>query len=248
MDTEGHGEPGADDRSDELLRLLHNRDVQEICESARELLNVEGVAIALLARNDSIRELICATDSVSQELDELQFTLGEGPCIDAFSTVLPEIHPDLTAPGTRERWPAFTSDAIEIGVLGLFVFPVPAVGTPFGVLELYRADTSRFSTEDVRAATLVAQAAAEAVLNDYQPHNGTQENQAPQAEKAGLGRSHINIAVGMVAVQLGVSVDTALARLRAYCYAEGLPISFIARELVERRLILRDDREGSDFE
>jgi hypothetical protein len=37
-------------------------------------------------------------------------------------------------------------------------------------------------------------------------------------------------------IQLGVSITEALVRLRAYAYAEGRPLSDVAREVVAQRI------------
>ena len=50
---------------------------------------------------------LCTTDEVSQLIEELQYTLGEGPCVDACRQDPVVAEPDLADPVTR-RWPAFT--------------------------------------------------------------------------------------------------------------------------------------------
>ena len=55
-------------------------------------------------------------------------------------------------------------------------------------------------------------------------------------------RAEVHQASGMVAVQLGVSVGDALARLRAHAFAEGRPLAAVAEDVVSRRLRLTDDR------
>jgi hypothetical protein len=56
-------------------------------------------------------------------------------------------------------------------------------------------------------------------------------------------RSQIHQASGMVMVQLGVSIEEALVRLRAYAFARGRPLGEIAGQIVERRLRLAVDNE-----
>jgi hypothetical protein len=45
----------------------------------------------------------------------------------------------------------------------------------------------------------------------------------------------------MLIVQLGVDAQTALLRLRAQAYAQGRPLTEVARAVVERRLRLQRD-------
>lgn len=49
-------------------------------------------------------------------------------------------------------------------------------------------------------------------------------------------RSVIHQASGMVSVQLGVSLAAALARLRAYAYANDHSLADVAKDVVARRL------------
>ncbi|WP_280305748.1 ANTAR domain-containing protein [Nocardia neocaledoniensis] len=60
-----------------------------------------------------------------------------------------------------------------------------------------------------------------------------------------FSRALVFNASGMVAVQLAVSAEEGLARLRAYCFAAGRPISEVAADIVARRLSLRDQRDTS---
>ncbi len=53
-------------------------------------------------------QTVCATDDVSEALETLQFTLGEGPCVQAVSTGRPVLVSDLRRP---TRWPRFAEAA-----------------------------------------------------------------------------------------------------------------------------------------
>jgi AmiR/NasT family two-component response regulator len=50
------------------------------------------------------------------------------------------------------------------------------------------------------------------------------------------GRAEIHQATGMVVAQLGVSAQDALARLRAYAFAEQRLLGDVAHDVVSRRL------------
>ena len=84
------------------------------------------------------RELVCVTDDVAQRIDEIQFTVGEGPCLDAYTSQLPQLCAHLAAPGHRNRWLAFGAEVQELGVQAVFAFPMPGVEHCLGVLDLYR--------------------------------------------------------------------------------------------------------------
>src|SRR5689334_10400787 len=70
------------------------------------------------------RETVYATDGIAADLEELQLTLGEGPCMDAFSGGGPTLAIDLRAPEFQVRWPAFTPAAISSGAAAVFALPL----------------------------------------------------------------------------------------------------------------------------
>ena len=63
---------------------------------------------------------VCTTNEVSALIEELQYTLGEGPCVDVYYQDRPVLEPDLAEPATP-RWFAFTPLAVEAGVHFRFV-------------------------------------------------------------------------------------------------------------------------------
>jgi hypothetical protein len=61
----------------------------------------------MLIAEDGPHGSICTTDEVSALIEELQYTLGEGPCVDAHREQRPVVEPDLANPdvslGRRSR-------------------------------------------------------------------------------------------------------------------------------------------------
>ncbi len=86
-------------------------------------------------------------------IEELQYTLGEGPCIDAHQTGTAVAEPDLVAPAVP-RWPAFTPKAVDAGARAIFGFPVRIGAARIGALNLYRERTGPLS-DDQHADALV---------------------------------------------------------------------------------------------
>ncbi|MDQ7810735.1 GAF domain-containing protein [Amycolatopsis sp. A133] len=77
-----------------------------------------------------------ATDHVSAGLEDLQLTVGEGPCLDAFASGGPVLIADLAA--ATARWPAFTPAACELGAAAVFSVPLQIGVVRLGSLDLYR--------------------------------------------------------------------------------------------------------------
>ncbi len=172
------------------------------------------------------------TNAVSALIEELQFMLGEGPCVDAYSLEVPVAEPDLTDP-TR-HWPGFTPPALEAGVRAIFSFPLRAGAVCMGALDLYSDRIGALTDGQHADALVVADVVAKAVL--------TMQAQAPPGTPsteitAGTdGRSVVHQAVGMVSAQIGVSVDEALLRLRAHAFANDYQLAELARDVIERRV------------
>src|SRR5271169_3987582 len=77
-----------------------------ICAVCPELAGVNGAGVMLMA-GDVPQGSLCVSDKVSQLIEDLQYTLGEGPCVDAYQQGTVVSEPDLAEPVTS-RWPAFT--------------------------------------------------------------------------------------------------------------------------------------------
>jgi hypothetical protein len=131
--------------------------------SCTELLGptgVDGVAAAVLSPATQSRESAYATDDVAQKLDELQYTIGEGPCFDAYLDDRPQFYPRLDSVGDAPRWPTFAADATHLGVRALFALPIPDGRRPMGALELYRHDPGRLTDSQHDSASACATAIA----------------------------------------------------------------------------------------
>ena len=203
-----------------------------LCDVCAEVTGTNGAGIMLMS-GDLPRGSVCTTDAVSDLIEQLQYALGEGPCIDASQQDRPVLEPDLADPGTV-RWPAFSGPAIGAGVRAVFGFPLRVGAVRLGALDLYR-DRPGALTDDQHADALVAaDVVAQAVLV-------LQANAPPGALAAELEAGAdfqyvVHQASGMVAVQLDVSVGRALVRLRAYAFGNDLALSAVAEAVVARTL------------
>jgi hypothetical protein len=211
-----------------------------LCEAAVHTLPIAGASLTLTTAAGH-RSLLAASDGVSARLDELHFTLGEGPAVDAVSRGHPVLAGDLAEPGAAAQWPAFGGAAMEAGAGAVFALPLQIGAVCLGVLVGYRVEPGRLSADDLAQALRLADGAADALLDLAAPASGL-----AQPDGDGDGGNHrtysfgaeVHQASGMLMVQLGVSIEVALARLRAYAFAQGRPVSEIAREVVAGTLLL----------
>ena len=176
---------------------------------------------------------MCTTNEVSNLIEELQYTLGEGPCVDAYQQDRVVLEPDLADPGTP-RWFAFTPPAVAAGVRAVFGFPMRVGTVRLGALNLYRDRPGPLSGDQYADALVMADVAARWVLE-------VQADAPPGAvaDALELGADFhfvVHNAAGMVAVQLGVSVTEAIIRLRAYAFSNDRLLADVAEDVVARKL------------
>ena len=107
----------------------------DACEVAVVVAAANGGWLSVMS-DPARRALVHATTRQAAELDELEFTLGEGPGTDAFESGRPVLVADLKAPGWEERWPGFTESAAKTAAV--FCFPLVMGAIRLGVLGLYR--------------------------------------------------------------------------------------------------------------
>jgi transcriptional regulator with GAF, ATPase, and Fis domain len=205
--------------------------LQRLCAVATSALGVSGVGVSLMAE-DGLRGMATASDAATERLEEVQFVLGEGPCIDAFAARRPVLVPDLM--DGASRWPIYTPTVHDSGVRAVFAFPLQVGASRLGVLDLFRTRPGPLTAQELARALVFADVAVGTLLDG-------QERAGPEATADGLveamdSRAELFQAQGMVMVQLGVPLTEALSRLRAYAYAESRPLAEVAREVVARRL------------
>jgi hypothetical protein len=223
---------------DRLLRILRRLSEMSsgggtrLCDLSVDVTGMSGAGIMLISGNAS-QESVCTTNQVSALIEDLQYTLGEGPCVDAYRERGPVLEPDLAGAPT-ERWLAFTPPAVAAGVRAVFGFPIQIGAARLGALNLYRDTPGPLSAEQHADALVLADVAARAVL--------TLQAGAPAGEladglaDAGNFRLVVHQATGMISAQLGTDVAEALVRLRAYAFANNRPLTDVAIDVVNRRL------------
>ena len=187
-------------------------------------LPVTGVGLALMTE-EGPAGTIAATDGAAMTLEELQFNLGEGPCVDASATGRPVLQPDLarTAP---PRWPAFAVGALDAGIRAVFAFPLRVGAIRVGVLDLYRDRAGTLSPDELSAALSFADAATLILLHVQAgvPVTGT----VPVLDD----RAEVHQAAGVVSVQAAVGLAEALVLLRARAFADQRSLGDLARDVL----------------
>jgi hypothetical protein len=203
-----------------------------LCEAARDLIGVTGAGVMLMS-GDVSQGSLCSTNGVSNLIEELQYTLGEGPCVDAYRGDRVVSEPDLVQP-IVPRWLAFTPRALEAGVRSVFAFPVREGAARLGALDLYRDRPGPLDADQHAEALALAEVIAEWVLGAQA--SAPAGSIAQELEVDSDFNFAVQNAAGMISVQLGISVTEALIRLRAYAFSDNRLAREVAEDVVARRL------------
>lgn len=206
--------------------------VLAVCVLSVELAGVSGAGIMLMTEDVPWGSL-CTTDDVSAAVEDLQFALGEGPCLDAHLDDRPVLEPDLAAPASF-RWPAFSAPAVDAGVRAIFGFPLRLGAVRVGALNLYRDRPGPLSEDEYADTLIMAGVAANAVI--VAQADAPAGTLARDLDETADLQVVVHQASGMVSVQLGVDVREALVRLRAYAFGHERALRDVARDVVARRL------------
>ena len=196
---------------------------------------MSGAAVMLMS-GDIPRGSLCTTDEVSQLIEELQFMLGEGPCVDAYQQDKVVAEPDLAAPVTH-RWPAFTPPMLQAGVRAVFGFPLRVGTVHLGALNLYRDLPGPLTGDQHADALVIADVAARLVL---EAQAGASPDAVAEELEAGANfHFAVHNAAGIVSVQEGISVTESLIRLRAFAFSSDRLLADVAKDVIARTLRLR---------
>ena len=207
----------------------------QVCLAAVHALSASGAGASVLT-DDGLRGASAASDADSERLEELQFVLGEGPCLEAFGSRRPVLVANLDNRPT-DRWPVYAAAAYEGGIRAVFAFPLQVGAARLGVLDVFRDRAGALTTDELASALVLADVTVAALL-DRQEDLGA----AGAVDASAVAhRAELFQAQGMVMVQLGVTIGEALARIRAYAYAENRRLSDVARDVVARRLRFDQD-------
>ena len=225
-------------RLERLLSSLHRTDhsasvLHRICVVCAEHPTIDGAGISQI--RDGRHEVLAASDEHSEQVELLQVTCGEGPCLEVMTSSRPCFEPDLASSRARGRWPGFASAASAHGVVSAFAFPLLAGGVAVGALDVYSAHGA-LRSEQREDALLLADLAALAV--DHVDGAPSVDGVALFAEpiEPWAHPAIVHQASGMVSERLTIDTDEALLRLRAVAFVTGRRVADVADDVVNRRM------------
>jgi GAF domain-containing protein len=209
----------------------------QLCQACVDLLEIDGASISLMY-DGTTRGTFGSSGEMSRKLDELQFTYGEGPCLDAVRDGVPMLVADFND-AAEERWPAFSSALLKSGVCAVFSLPIAVAHDHVGALDLFRRESGPMSPESLAGGLLAADLASLPLLdlmNADVDWDGAAQGDDGWDQLASLERVEVYQATGMIIGALSVGPAEALVRLRAHAFALDMTASEVAWAIVERRI------------
>jgi len=206
------------------------------------LFDVDAAAISLIFEGAASGTLGSSGGS-ARVYDELQFTFGEGPCLDCVAIGSPVLVTDL-ASSSEIRWPAYGPAMLGHQIRGIFAIPVVLAGAYVGALDLFRTHPGGLAADHLAGAFVAAELAGipllDLISSDLQAAVNDPDSDA-WVEFNALSRAEVSQATGMLVGQLDIEPAEALVRLRAHAYATGRSATDVARDILDRRLNLDAD-------
>ena len=195
--------------------------LRRVCGQGVTTLPATGAGLSVMGRDKQF-SMLTATDPTSERLEELQFVLGEGPCVDAGLTRRPVLVPDLGA-DALSRWPAYAAAVLQAGIGAVFAFPLQVGATQLGVMDFFRRNPGQLSTAELSRAYALADDAVGILLDSA-------------ADTSLTGPAELFQAQGMVMVQIDGTLTEAMSRIRAHAYAENRRLIDVVNDIVHRKL------------
>lgn len=201
----------------------------QVCEACMELLPVDGVSVSVGSGTEH-REMLYASDATIAAVEELQFTLGEGPCFEAFFEHRPVLVADLGADSAL-TWPMFAAEVHSYPLGAVFAFALQSGAATFGTMQFYRRTAGWLTTDELATALQLVDLATTALLAGP-AHAGPEGGGAMLPQPGEV----IHQAAGMLIAEYRIPPADALARLRGYAFAAEVSVELLAIELTSRRI------------
>lgn len=194
--------------------------------AVRAIPGAEGAGLTLLeeARPDTL----VTTAGFVSEVDEIQYRIGEGPCISAAADGVTVVSGSL---GSDQRWPRFGGGVARLGVHSALSLPLVTADGVVGAMNIYAHGRDVFDDRSAELGELFAIPAAIAVQNAQVLAQA--QRLAARLQAALDTRSIIDRAVGIMMSRSGGTAEQAVDRLRTLSQHEHQRLTVIAQQLVD---------------
>jgi GAF domain-containing protein len=202
--------------------------VQVACDRTREVMGADGAAITLTVDGSPLA-LVASAGVVFGGADWMG--VPDLPCVRAVTT-----GQIVTYDHTRDggRFPVFSAKARKVGLLHTMATPLRHGDGVLGTLSLTRLHDRPFDDPAVEPARQLAEVVAAGIVHVEALRAAMAVRE--QLEHALKARVVIEQAKGMVAAELGVSVDDAHVLIRTFSRGQHLRLADVSSDIVSRKL------------
>ncbi|MFI8194275.1 GAF and ANTAR domain-containing protein [Streptomyces sp. NPDC085946] len=205
---------------------------RRVCAAVCEGLGMDGVTLSLLTDTPS-RQLLAASNDAALLLEEIQFTVLEGPCISAARSGQPVAVDDLRHDLTP--WPLFGAMVREKLAEAGSVYALPLYFGDYvlGSVDLLALRSHALDEDALEQASHVADAVTAALLPTRRMLLTGSE--APAWEPEEVVRAHwfdTSRAIGALVARRGLSPGDALALMRAEAFRTGESLADITTNIL----------------
>jgi GAF domain-containing protein len=202
--------------------------IREVVHTTHSMFDVDGAGL-MLADGDQHLRSVAASDNRFTYLEDLQIRHQEGPCIEAYDTKQLVGVEDLTK---DQRWPLFSSAAVDQQVRAVLASPLPYNQDAVGVVAVMSQDSNPWSPEGELALLAFTDLAALLIASMMQ----SEESNVLSGQLQGAlnTRQVIEQAKGVLIGTRHMSARAAYEQLRAQARAERRKLTAVCTELVEQ--------------
>lgn len=176
---------------------------------------------SIFVRRGSDVEVAATTDPTAARVDELQFELGEGPCL---TVLLDHEIARVVDTHSDDRWPAWSAMARGEGVRSSLSVRLATGSSLFACLNMYSHDADGFDEDAVDRAAVYARLASVAM---------TQAREITGLRSALQNRLIIGAAQGILMERYALSLDRSFEVLRRHSNESNTKLRDVAQDVVD---------------
>lgn len=186
----------------------------------------DGAGLTLIEHDRA--DTIVKTAPFVREVDDIQYGLGEGPCISAAATGHTMRSGSI---GGDHRWPRFGARVGRLGVHSVLSLPLRTANGVVGAMNIYAHTKNAFDERAEELGELFAAPAAIAVQNAQ--ILAQTRRLASNLQAALTNRAVIDQAIGIVMSRTGATPEEAFDRLRGISQRDHLKLTQVATAVVQ---------------
>ena len=214
-------------RMAELARSIALRSVDDVLAdvtaAAKKLIPGVDVSGILLVGKNGTFDTVAPTSDLMFELDKLQMTYLEGPCVEA---ALDEIVVRTNDFREESRWPNYSPAVSALGVRSGLSFKLYTADRTAGALNLFGYEPHVWDTEADTIGMVLAAHAAAAILAS---------REGDQLQSALSTRDRIGQAKGIIMERFGIDDVRAFAMLRQLSQDTNTKLIDVAQKVIDTR-------------